>query len=121
MFSINYSFALSGSCPPVCVTVWVCACVCARIGLNKPRDVGLVTQLSAIRSCLILPLLLHTFQRPTAMSFPRCCYILGGGLVDYCSLVTAEDLNFLKTTDMCFAGKFFKEVANKKRANIRRA
>lgn len=51
-------------------------CVCARmcmdahIGLNKPRDAGLVTQLAAIQSGLTLPLLLQGFGCPITITVP---------------------------------------------------
>ena len=76
MFSIDCAFAFSGSCPPVCVCACVCTCVHAHIGLNKPRDAGLVTQLSAIQPGLTLPLLLQAFQCPTTTHFPCwCCWL----------------------------------------------
>lgn len=55
----------------------VCECVCAHIGLNKPRDAVRVTQLPTIQPGLALPLLLQAFQRPTTVHFPCCCCWLG--------------------------------------------
>lgn len=55
---------------PALQCVRVCTCVRAHIGLNKPRDAGLVTQLSAIQPGLTLPLLLQAFQCPTTTHFP---------------------------------------------------
>lgn len=64
------------SLAPALLHVHVCVCVCTHIGLNKPGDAGLVTHLTAIQSCLTLPLLLQALQCPTTTHFPCWCFWL---------------------------------------------